>query len=92
MSREEGGGMMSGQPDLGDIHMHPLRAVPYQVMIHRPPMALQFQSPGRRHKDNDKIILYLGVKDRGRNREGNKGQPFLGQKEGTGLLLGMKVR
>lgn len=80
MSREEGGGMMSGQPDLGDIHMHPSRAVPYQVMIHRPPMALQFQSPGRRHKDSDKIILYLGVKDRGRNREGSKASLFWGKR------------
>lgn len=41
------------------------------------------------HKDSDKIIID-GVRDSGKIEKG-KGQPFLGQKEATGLLPGTRV-
>lgn len=52
--------MVSGQLGLGDTHVHPLRAIPYQVVIPGAPLALQPQSPRKKHKDSDKIIIFGG--------------------------------
>ena len=40
MNGEEDDGMVPGQPDLGDTHVHSLRAIPYQTVNHGAPPAL----------------------------------------------------